>query len=69
MSSPEKKNSHEWKATRQDLVIMDPDGWDRSNYEASMAELITEEEFDDRVSHSTCMIYKPENQDNSTPEP
>ena len=47
MSSPEKKNSHDWKKTRPDLVIMDPNGWDRSNYEASMAKLITKGNYSD----------------------
>lgn len=35
-------------------VILDPDGWDRSNYDYSFnEELITKEEFYVRVIHST----------------
>ena len=37
------------------LVIMDPDGWDRKNYEYSFnRERITKEEFMQRVAGSTC---------------
>jgi hypothetical protein len=38
------------------LVILDHDGWDRQNFEQSMAELITEEEFNRRVGLSTVSI-------------
>lgn len=47
--------SHIW----QDLfgiVVRDPDGWDRTNYDASWAEYITEEEFIHRASRSTIMM-------------
>jgi hypothetical protein len=55
-----KKSSHEWfKDPRfEQIVIMDPDGWDRWNYEASMAEPITEAEFRNRVRRSTQMFVK-----------
>jgi hypothetical protein len=36
------------------LIILDPDGWDRTNYEYSFnEELITKEEFKRRLSYST----------------
>lgn len=36
--------------------ILDPDGWDRSNYDFSFnEELITKREFLKRVASSTCM--------------
>jgi len=36
------------------LIIMDPDGWDRTNYVYSFeVEEITKEEFDKRLSYST----------------
>jgi len=56
----EKKTSKEWYSLRGDnLMILDPDGWDRTNYEYSFnEELITEEEFDYRVMGSTC-IFNP----------
>lgn len=38
------------------LVILDPDGWDRSNFEASWKEPITKDEFDRRWGESTCRI-------------
>lgn len=38
--------------------ILDPDGWDRSNYQYSFyEEKITEEEFATRMMWSTCMHY------------
>jgi len=54
-----KKTSKEWLEEvpkEYKLVIMDPDGWDRTNYEYSFnEELITKEEFRMRVSMSTIM--------------
>lgn len=41
----------EWKG----IVVLDPDGWDRRNFKVSWAELITREEFENRVCHSTCI--------------
>lgn len=35
------------------VVVLDPDGWDRSNYVASWAEPITLAEFRSRVNMST----------------
>lgn len=35
--------------------VLDPDGWDRSNFEESWAEPITLEEFNQRVALSTAM--------------
>lgn len=58
------KSSKEWydevypmnEEGKRALIIYDPDGWDRSNWEYSFEkEKITREEFDDRVMHSTCM--------------
>lgn len=40
-----------------ELAIMDPDGWDRSNWQYSFYdEKITEEEFNKRLMNSTCLI-------------
>jgi hypothetical protein len=53
----EKKTSKEWLNIIPDkyrLKILDPDGWDRKNYDFSFnQELITFEEFMNRVSSST----------------
>jgi hypothetical protein len=53
----EKKTSKEWLNFIPDkyrLKIIDPDGWDRKNYDFSFnQELITFEEFMNRVSSST----------------
>lgn len=37
------------------IVVVDPDGWDRENLEASVAEPITEAEFRRRLVASTCV--------------
>lgn len=55
----ELKTSKDWYESMPEkgkIVIMDPDGWDRSNYEYSFnEELITEEEFQRRLCSSTCI--------------
>ena len=52
-----KKTSQQWYEEipkEHKLLILDPDGWDRSNYQYSFyEELITKEEFDIRLSSST----------------
>ncbi|AKO61059.1 hypothetical protein AXI76_gp158 [Pseudoalteromonas phage H101] len=50
--------SADWKETLcPELVILDPDGWDRSNYEYSFnEELISEKEFIGRLIGSTVMV-------------
>ena len=53
------KTSQQWHDDLQKLypefMVMDPDGWDRRNYQYSWhEELITNEEFEKRVSYSTC---------------
>lgn len=51
----ETKTSKEWQDI-QGLVVLDPDGWDRTNYQYSFhEELITLEEFNNRVIHSTII--------------
>lgn len=43
--------SHGW-------VVMDPDGWDRSNYQYSwFEELITKDEYYHRLMNSTCLKH------------
>lgn len=54
------KTSQEWHDELQvkypNFMVMDADGWDRKNYQYSWhVELITNEEFQSRVSRSTCM--------------
>jgi hypothetical protein len=53
------KTSQQWyeelQARYPDFLVMDPDGWDRSNYQHSWhEEWITNEEFEKRVARSTC---------------
>jgi len=53
----EKKRSSEyWYSLVTEFTIYDPDGWDRQNFDRSWQELITKEEFDKRVSESTCVV-------------
>lgn len=59
-----KKTSREWEKSAPDewqLIILDPDGWDRKNFQYSFdEELITHSEFMNRVFTSTiqCNIQK-----------
>lgn len=51
--------SEEWSKIHNGIIIYDPDGWDRSNYDYSwFEELITEKEYMDRVCRSTCLRTK-----------
>lgn len=51
-----KRTSKEWQALKPDKLVYDPDGWDRKNFDYSWyEELITEEEYDLRVSKSTVL--------------
>jgi hypothetical protein len=56
----ERKSSELWlDEKRKELPgfqILDPDGWDRSNFEVSWKEAITKEEFERRCSLSTCKL-------------
>jgi len=49
------RSSYSWlnEPEYKNLIILDPDGFDRKNLEESMTELITREEFNQRVSLST----------------
>lgn len=38
----------------QGIMVLDPDGWDRKNFDSSWAEIISEQEFERRLSLSTC---------------
>ena len=54
-----KKTSAEWyEEIKHNTIIIDPDGWDRQNYDFSFnKELITEDEFNQRLLKSTIQ-YK-----------
>ena len=59
MTDEIKKSSAEWsKEMGLELGrdILDPDGWDRSNFDQSWAELITKDEFRRRYTISTVRI-------------
>lgn len=52
------KTSEQWQADAEHTyVVLDPDGWDRSNFQFSFyEERITEQEFMKRLASSTLMI-------------
>ena len=57
----ETKTSKEWYDSlypNKELIIYDPDGWDRSNYDYSFnKEQITEQEFNKRILNSTVLAW------------
>jgi hypothetical protein len=62
-SKPEEKKTSEYWYNQiypnKEIVIRDPDGWDRRNWQFSWyEEKITEEEFQSRVAQSTISRLK-----------
>ena len=56
----ELKTSAQW-AEEKGVVVLDPDGWDRKNYDYSWnKEEIMEAEFERRKSESTTLVQRPE---------
>lgn len=55
------KTSNEWLQEPQfkNIKVLDPDGWDRTNFEVSWSEKITLEEFEQRLWVSTCSFRAP----------
>ena len=49
-----KLNSTEW-STKFGVLVTDPDGWNRQDFDASWAEQITEAEFKARLQKSTSL--------------
>ena len=51
-----KMTSREWQEIYPDVRIVNPDGWDRSNFEYSWnKELISLEEYENRVRESSIV--------------
>lgn len=50
----EKLSSQQW-SERFNVMVTDPDGWDRKNFDASWAEEITEDEFRRRLHRSSSL--------------
>ena len=48
-------NSSEWSA-KLGVLVTDPDGWDRQDFDASWGEEITEAEFKARLQKSTSLV-------------
>lgn len=53
-SPPVKRLPAEWEKILN-ITIMDPDGWDRTNFEESWNTPLTQEEFKDKADVSTVM--------------
>ena len=54
-----KKTSQQWQEDNIETIVLDPDGWDRINYQYSwFEEEITLEEYNSRVFNSTCVFNK-----------
>lgn len=50
-----KRTSDRWQEMFPAITVLDPDGWNRQNYQFSwFEEYISLEEYQQRVSHSTC---------------
>jgi hypothetical protein len=58
----ELKSSQEWLKEIQEkfpeVMVLDPDGWDRKNYQESWNEHITRAEFEKRFAMSTVSLPK-----------
>lgn len=55
----ELKTSEEWQKECT-IIILDPDGWDRKNYNYSWyEEKITRLQFENRMTYSTVQFTKP----------
>ena len=53
------KTSQEWHEIFHTIKVVDPDGWDRTNFEYSWnEEKITREEYSSRLEKSTVMINR-----------
>ncbi len=53
MDNQKLKTSEEWQR-ESNIIVLDPDGWDRKNYQYSWyEELINKKEFEKRVITST----------------
>jgi hypothetical protein len=51
-----KKTSEEWQKENDSVIVLDPDGWDRTNYQYSWyEEKITHREYNNRLFQSTCL--------------
>lgn len=50
------KTSNEWQLLYPEIKVLDPDGWDRQNFDFSWnEEKITYEEYIRRREQSTCI--------------
>jgi hypothetical protein len=58
MSKEELKTSEEWQKLFPNVQVLDPDGWDRQNWDFSWhQEKISQFVYEQRVMESTCMHH------------
>jgi|AntDeeMinimDraft_6_1070357.scaffolds.fasta_scaffold01607_3 hypothetical protein len=51
------RTSEEWQKLNPDIVVIDPDGWDKKNHKKNWyEELITYQEYVQRREQSSCMF-------------
>lgn len=55
-NDPTKRLPSEWEEI-SGITVLDPDGWDRKNYDVSWNTPIDEEEWYHRMSRSTCGFH------------
>ena len=59
----ELKTSKEWQEIYPEVTVLDPDGWDRQNYQYSWyEEKITHKEYMKRRMFSTCVYNRRDNE-------
>ena len=56
----ETMTAEQWLATPyfQNYTVLDPDGWDRKNFDVSWNEKIDRDEFQRRLMQSTIQVKK-----------
>lgn len=47
----------EWQKS-EGVLVLDPDGWDRTDFERSWSEPISRDEFMSRVMRSSCLFAR-----------
>lgn len=56
MEQEVKKTSQDWQLENPNPKVLDPDGWDRTNFQYSWyEELITYDEYQKRLIHATAI--------------
>jgi hypothetical protein len=63
LSATKLRTSEEWQKLFPEIMVIDPNGWDRINHKKNWyEELISYQEYIQRRDQSTCMFKKKENE-------